>query len=92
MVAAASYETFPSISKAGLKASFLWTMLALAVLDLVLLFWILKPWSTPDQSARLASAHAPVVVEPMSLGVVAKPSPLGPIASVKAPARRAVSR
>ena len=59
------------------QSSFFRTMLALAALDIVMLFFILNPLSKPSNS--LPSWHAQ---QPRAAHAVAKPSPLGHMVAV----------
>ena len=91
MVAAGTnYITpFPTSSDSGTKRStFLWSMMLLAEVDLVLLLWILKPWSIPSESVRLTAANSTAAWEPIATITSEKPSPLGPKLSFKSAGRR----
>lgn len=69
---------------------FYWTMLALAVLDVILLFWIANPFSKPDANVRLTEAtemgelYRPVVDS--------KPTPVGPVARKQPVRSKAAAR
>jgi hypothetical protein len=68
---------------ANQPSSFFRTMLALAALDVVMLFWILNPLAKPANS--LTSWR----VQPVAtVNAVAKPSPLGPARKYNSPDER----
>ena len=77
------FETSNLAVPAVRGSSFFWSMLALAVLDVVLLFWILNPLSKPSNVLHSNSTmrpHSEIVtaeeLKPSPLGAVAKPAPL----------------
>jgi hypothetical protein len=73
-------STFPDENSARRTEIFLWSMLAIAVLDIILMLWVFQPWAGPDNEVRLTR------VQSVQRSVVAeKPSPLGAVA----PHRRA---
>lgn len=73
----ASYIEHPEFP-IGRGSSFFWTMIALAALDVILLFWILNPLSKP--SSNLPVARLTVAEARVSHGYDgAKHSPFGPV-------------
>ena len=60
------------------RNSFFWTMVALAALDVILLFWLLNPLSSAKNdtiSARLSTSQARIITG----DAAAKRSPLGSV-------------
>lgn len=55
---------------------FIWIMAALAILDIILLFWIFNPTSRPSDSL---TARASTPTQQMHVSATSKPSPVGPL-------------
>lgn len=82
----ASYVDRASFAAGRSASVFFRIMIALAVLDIVLLFWILNPLSKPSANLPVVSASGPAAVEARG---APKPSPLGAVVNTRMPLRAA---
>ena len=84
----ASTSYIPAFSDQGSAKRtemFLWSMLIVAVLDILLAIWIFRPWSHPETQTGVAASRETAY----SMVVAQKPSPLGSIVREK---QRAVKK
>ena len=74
-------------------SAFFWTMLALCILDIILLFWIFNPLRRPPKERFQHSelGHSIARLAPATPDELAKPSPLGKVAGSRAAAHSHVS-
>jgi hypothetical protein len=67
------------VNSAYIDRSFFRTMLAMAALDIILLFWILNPLARPSKSLLAWHRVSPPVQQMVVVNAAPKPSPLGGI-------------
>jgi hypothetical protein len=84
VLANSSFLESPEFSSVSGSRSFFWTMVALAALDIILLFWILNPLSRPVDYLHSAKLSGVQVESTLGNGEL-KRSPLGSIATRVAP-------
>jgi hypothetical protein len=74
-------------------SAFFWTMLALCILDLILLFWIFNPLrhAPRERFQHSELGHTVARIKPVTPDELAKPSPLGKVAGSRAATHNHVS-